>query len=153
MPRTRAEHEAFVAAGFDAEARWVRHAATFPCGCQYEAPQCDVGVALYAAYQRAKEEQMKLDLQLLRYRAASKMSLCAGHHEIHRADDGNEVWVECNGEELNRLNVEDWAKAAGLDVSHQVQLFIREVMFEHEQDVVGKVVIELLDRLEQAEAS
>lgn len=76
------------------------------------------------------------------------MSLCAGHHEIHRSDDGSEVWVECDEAELNRLTVEDWAKATGLDVSSQIQLFIREVMFEHEQDVVGKVVIELLNRVE-----
>lgn len=93
---------------------------------------------------------MKLDLQLLRYRAASKMSLCSGHHEIRRSEDGGEVWVECNGHELNRLAI-DVRLNRGLDVSDQIQMFIREVMFEHEQDVVGKVVIELLNRLEQSE--
>lgn len=76
------------------------------------------------------------------------MSLCSGHHEIRRSEDGGEVWVECNGRELNRLAI-DVRLNRGLDMSDQIQLFIRETMFEHEQDVVGKVVIELLNRLEQ----
>lgn len=90
---------------------------------------------------------MKLDLQMLRYRAASSMSLCSGHHDIKRSDNGDQVWVECDGKELNRLYLEEWVRN-DRDPAHEIQLFIRETLFEHEQDVVGKVVIELLNRLE-----
>lgn len=91
---------------------------------------------------------MKIDLALLRYRAATRMSLCSGQHVIRRSDDGGEVWVECDGGELNRLTI-DARVERGLDLSNQIHLFTVMVMAEHETDVVSKIVLELIDRVEQ----
>lgn len=41
----------FVESATTASARWVRHALAFPCRCQPEAPGCDDGLRLFAAYE------------------------------------------------------------------------------------------------------
>lgn len=90
---------------------------------------------------------MNLDLNDLRFRAASKMSTCRGHHEIHRSDNGREVWTTCDGNELNRLMLPDIEG----DLSDDIRFFIHATMAEHDQDVASGVIIELLNRIERAD--
>lgn len=89
---------------------------------------------------------MNLDLNDLRYRASAKMPMCRGHHEIHRSDNGLEVWATCEGRELNRLMLPD----IEVDMSDDIRFFVHATMAEHDQGAAANIVVELLNRLEQA---
>lgn len=95
----------------------------------------------------------------LRLRAEMQETLCLGLHEIHRAEDGTEMWVTCSGIDVSRsghlvsdarLERSDRAslrldRDSARDITYDIERFISEVRKAHERIVAADTVLMLLD--------